>query len=367
MNEINSNKGKNIIYVINDIRLQHGEENRLQLINHNATIHNLPLQNHRPGGCAILTPKGIHITVHNNYTKESILMSFNVNNNQRITLATQYVHGLGAKIDRALVDDFARISRDHIGIMVGDFNSPLKIFGSHNDSNAGDWLLEATEDNDLTVVKNKTNTYIDNKGGADNVLDMFILNNHAQNHMQKLEILSCIGSDHLPIQITLNISTNNPPVTFKVVDENQFAYLQENNNEYTGEIYKTKADIDVAIGKFSSFIEKCKADSTTHKTVRTKNGITLSKETNALITEHRQLVRKRKNKSNMTVEEIRRCNWLGREIKRMIEKDYGNHLIRKGNKIIDEQDPKKRWKLLNDTMNRKQKDTSFRALNRPDG
>ena len=131
MNEINSNKGKNIIYVINDIRLQHGEENRLQLINHNATIHNLPLQNHRPGGCAILTPKGIHITVHNNYTKESILMSFNVNNNQRITLATQYVHGSGAKIDRALVDDFARISRDHIGIMVGDFNSPLKIFGSH--------------------------------------------------------------------------------------------------------------------------------------------------------------------------------------------------------------------------------------------
>ena len=367
MNEINSNKGKNIIYVINDIRLQHGEENRLQLINHNATIHNLPLQNHRPGGCAILTPKGIHITVHNNHTKESILMSFNVNNNQRITLATQYVHGSGAKIDRALVDDFARISRDHTGIMVGDFNSPLKIFGSHNDSIAGDWLLEATEDNDLTVVKNKINTYIDNKGGSDNVLDMFILNNHAQNHMQKLEILSCIGSDHLPIQITLNISTSNPPVTFKVVNENQFAYLQENNNEYTGEIYKTKAEIDEAIGKFSSFIEKCKADSTTHKTVRTKNGITLSKETNALITEHRQLVRKRKNKSNMTTEEIRRCNWLGREIKRMIEKDYGNHLIKKGNKIIDEQDPKKRWKLLNDTMNRKQKDNSFRALNRPDG
>ena len=49
MNEINSTKGKNTIYVINDIRLQHGEENRLNLTNHNATIHNIPLRTHRAG------------------------------------------------------------------------------------------------------------------------------------------------------------------------------------------------------------------------------------------------------------------------------------------------------------------------------
>ena len=91
MNIINSREHMNDIFVLNDVRLQENETDRITLTNHNIIIANETTLEHQAGGCAILTPKGYFVTILETGNAEALLCKIQKGNFQ-ITVGTHYAH-----------------------------------------------------------------------------------------------------------------------------------------------------------------------------------------------------------------------------------------------------------------------------------
>ena len=219
-------------------------------------------------------------------------------------------------------------------------------------------------------MKNKIPTYINNKRGDDNVLDMCFVNKKANEILMEYSVDDPIGSDHLPITLHLRLRQRNEPVFIDIVNDEQLQgnidrLLHENPSILNLQQRFDAKMIDEEIVNFTKCIVEGKASATHKKRLRTNDGVVLSAETNALIAERRRLIRKRtRNRANFTSPERQRSNFLEREIKRQIKKDEEQHLKHKGTEILKESCPKKRWKRMNAIMNRNNKSASFKALTR---
>ena len=101
-----------------------------------------------------------------------------------MVIGTQYVHP-GQLIDDMMVENLARASTNCPGILVGDFNVPLKLYGGKTNSTPGEVLRIITETHGLIHVKNKVMTRINNIRGKDNVLDVFFVNQQASEQLYR--------------------------------------------------------------------------------------------------------------------------------------------------------------------------------------
>ena len=372
VNKINCKDCTNDVFIFNDCRLQPEDEDKTILRNHNIIIKNDEKRERYAGGVAMAIPKKYFVTPIDTRNKESMICKI-VIGNKNIFIGTQYVHP-GDEIDDALITTLTNSAGDdNPAILLGDFNSSLRSFGSNFDSTSGEVLRILTESNDLSYVKNKIPTYINNKRGDDNVLDMCFVNKKANEILMEYSVDDPIGSDHLPITLHLRMRQRNEPVFIDIVNDEQ---LQENIDRLLHENpsilnLQQRFDakmIDEEIVNFTKCIVEGKASATHKKRLRTNDGVVLSAETNALIAERRRLIKKRtRNRANFTSTERQRSNFLEREIKRQIKKDEEQHLKHKGTEILKESCPKKRWKRMNAIMNRNNKSASFKALTRNDG
>ena len=364
---INNPVNKSNIFVVNDSRLQRGEEASIRARYHNVEISNDKDNGHKPGGVAILIPKGAFVKIHTDGKKEQILATIKTHNHN-IHLATQYAHK-GQKVDENLVEEFTNISRDEIGIVLGDFNAGHTEYGGHTDTPNGIELKRIIDNNSLSYVPNEQYTYLSRRSGdRDNIIDVAFLNTAAEMKLVSHDVGDNLGSDHLPLLIEFDLTTNNEPIIAKITDEDKFKELQRQIDYQWKGGTLTSDDIDHYIDDLESKINKCKSDATHEKIIRTNAGIALSVETNELIKERRKLERIRKNKHrDMTTEQKQRSNWLNREIKRSIDLDKTNHLRRMGTKILYEENPKKRWEMINGVAGRNHREENFKALIKPDG
>ena len=363
---LNDPKNRNNIFLLNDIRLQKGEESMIKSKYHNVEISNLMTREHKPGGVALLVPKGTFVQMHTNGTKEQLLATVKIQG-KSVTLATQYVHPR-ERIDEQLVEETALKCIDSIGIIGGDFNSTHTSYGGHTDSDAGKDLKRVMEDNNFAYIPNEQVTHFARRpGDRDDVLDVLFTNDVGESKITSYGVLESWGSDHLPVFVDLELTVKNEPIMAKITDEDKFKDNQRAQNYIWPPGPLTTRDVDEEIEKFEETLRKCKEDATHIKKIRTNDGVALSVETSALITERRKIERKRRNRNRLTEEEKQRSNWLNREIKRNMDNDKKAQQQRQGSKIIGEQDPRKRWQLLNDIAGRKQREENFKALIRPNG
>ena len=151
---INDVTNKNRIVVINDCRLQKGEEHQIRARYHNVEIANKPERGHNAGGVAILIPKGSFMETHTDGNKEQLVVSITMQG-IRINVATQYVHP-GETIDERIVEKLDEVSGNDVGILIGDLNSSHTEYGGHSDSMGGRALKQAVDDNNLMYVPNHT-------------------------------------------------------------------------------------------------------------------------------------------------------------------------------------------------------------------
>ena len=86
---------------------------------------------------------------------------------------------------------------------MGDFKSKHAYFGCKNQNKEGDILFDIIEDLNLLVVNDDQTTY--HKGtDYSKILDLSIISKKLATKVESFEVGVDIGSDHLPIHLTLN-------------------------------------------------------------------------------------------------------------------------------------------------------------------
>ena len=113
---------------------------------------------HPPGEVALLIPKGAFVEIHTDGSKKQILATIDLQGH-RIHVATQYCHK-GQKIDENLVEQLPTISRDKIGILLGDLNSSHTENGGHSDTINGNELKRVIDEYGLSYVPNEQYTFL---------------------------------------------------------------------------------------------------------------------------------------------------------------------------------------------------------------
>ena len=288
VNRINDKSCSHDIYVFNDCRLHAEDEDKIKLKNHNIIIKNNVDRERHAGGVAMAIPKKYFVTPIDTPERESMICKIQINN-KSLVVGTHYVHP-GELIDTALINNITSTAGDNIpAILLGDFNSSLKSFGSNCDTTSGEALRILTESNGLSYVKNKIPTYINNKRGDDNVLDMIFLNKKANEILINYNVDDPVGSDHLPITILLRMCHRNEPTYINIVNDDKLREeidknLLDNPSKIDLNQQFDAKLIDDEIVNFTKCIMEGKNAASHTKRLRTNNGIVLSATTNALIT-----------------------------------------------------------------------------------
>ena len=109
-------------------------------------------------------------------------------------------------------------------MFVGDFNSKLEAFGCASKNDSGPILKTIQNKLNLLYLNNAEHTYMDWRNGNTDILDMAFITQNLAIHDLQFQIGVDLGSDHLPIKISIdttshrNIITNHTRYKFDQTD-----------------------------------------------------------------------------------------------------------------------------------------------------
>ena len=181
-------------------------------------------------------------------------------------------------------------------MFVGDLNSKLESFGCAQKNSSGPMFKNIQNKLNLTYLNNDEHTHMDTHmdrahGSAD-ILDMAFISPNLAIHHIKLQIGVDLGSDHLPIEISIdttphrNTSTNPTKYKFDQIDREVFeSTLDEalGSADFSGLLSTSDLDkyADFIVTAISTAVDKAIPKS---KSVRPESN-PISDETLALIKE----------------------------------------------------------------------------------
>ena len=88
-------------------------------------------------------------------------------------------------------------------MFVGDFNSKLEAFGCASKNESGPILKTIQNKLNLIYLNNDEHTYMDWRSGNTDILDMAFITQNLAIHDLQFQKGVDLGSDHLPIEISL--------------------------------------------------------------------------------------------------------------------------------------------------------------------
>ena len=180
------------------------------------------------GGVAFLVKHGLVINKEyrnsdfNIITEnEPLAINLELSNNQNLTLATIYCPNGNPNF--SLFQSINNLSTDVM--FVGDFNSKLESFGCAHRNPSGPMLKNIQKQLNLIYLNNDEHTHIDRAKG---ILDMAFISPNLAKHDIQFQIGDDLGSDHLPIEISIdtpphrNTFTNHTKYKFDQTDREVF-------------------------------------------------------------------------------------------------------------------------------------------------
>ena len=118
-------------------------------------------------------------------------------------------------------------------MFVGDINSKSEAFGCASKNDSGPILKTIQNTLDLIYLNNTEHTYMDWRNGNTDILDMAFITQNLLIHDTHFQIGVDLGSDHLPIEITIdttphrNTFTNPTRYKFDQTDREVFESILE--------------------------------------------------------------------------------------------------------------------------------------------
>ena len=160
---------------------------------------------------------------------EALAINLELSCNQNLTLATIYCPN--GKPNLSLFQTICNLS-DNV-MFVGDFNSKSEAFGCASKNDSGPILKTIQNTLDLIYLNNTEHTYMDWRNGNTDILDMAFITQNLIIHDTQFQIGVNLGSDHLPIKITIdttphrNTFTNPTRYKFDQTDREVFESILE--------------------------------------------------------------------------------------------------------------------------------------------
>ena len=187
------------------------------------------------GGVAFLIKHGIVINKEYRNSDFSIItenkalaINLGLSNNQNVTFATIYCPNGNPNL--SLFQTINNLS-DNV-MFVGDFNSKLESFGWAKKNTSGPVLQNIQDQLNLIYVNSDEHTHKDRANGSTDILDMGFISPKLAKHDIQFQIGDDLGSDHLPIEISIdppppppphrNSSTNHTKYKFDQTDREVF-------------------------------------------------------------------------------------------------------------------------------------------------
>ena len=205
-------------------------------------------------------------------------------------------------------------------MFVGDFNSKLEAFGCTSKNTSGPMLKTIQNKLNLIYVNNNEHTHMDRRTGSTDILDMAFISQNLAIHDIQFQIGVDLGSDHLPIEISVdttplrNTSTNHTKYKFDQTDREVFESVLEEalgSVDFSGHLSTSDLDryADFIITALHTVVDKAIPKS---KSVRPESN-PISNETLALIKEKRTLRRQYSQRKDPAVKT--RINQLQKQVK----------------------------------------------------
>ena len=139
------------------------------------------------------------------FNEEFLAISF-ISEKRKIALATIY----NPPNMKPNIDNFKHIlNRFPHSIFMGDYNSKHEYFKCRKSNKEGDYLFNIVEELNLLVMNDDSPTFYKNTIAAGDILDLAIVSRSMATRVATCEIGLDVGSDHLPVHLTINSSKNN--------------------------------------------------------------------------------------------------------------------------------------------------------------
>ena len=190
-------------------------------------------------------------------------------------------------------------------MFVGDFNSKLESFGCAKKNTSGPMLQNIQNQLNLIYLNSDEHTHMDRANGSTDILNMAFISPKLAKHDIQLQIGDDLGSDHLPIEISIdtpphrNSSTNHTKYKFDQIDREVFESTLEEalgSADFSGHL--STSDLDkyahFVVTALSTAVDKAIPKS---KSVRPESN-PISNATLALIKEKRRLRRQYSQKKD---------------------------------------------------------------------
>ena len=225
---------------------------------------------------------------------EALAINLELSCNQNLTLATIYCPN--GKPNLSLFQTICNLSNNVM--FVGDFNSKSEAFGCSSKNDSGPILKTIQNTLDLIYLNNSEHTYMDWRNGNTDILDMAFITQNLIIHDTQFQIGVDLGSDHLPIEITIdttphrNTFTNPTRYKFDQMDREVFESILEEalgSEDFSGHLSTNDFDryADFIVTALHTAVDKAIPKS---KSVRPESN-PISNETLVLIKEKRKLRR----------------------------------------------------------------------------
>ena len=278
---------------------------------------------------------------------EALAINLELSNNQNLTLATIYCPN--GNPSSSLFHAISNLS-DNV-MFIGDFNSKLESFGCAKKNTSGPMLKTIQNKLNLIYLNNDEHTHMDRANGSTDILDMAFVSPNLAIHDIQFQIGEDLGSDHLPIEISIdtaphrNTYTNHTKYKFDQIDREVFESTLEEalgSADFSGPMSTSDLDkyADFIIAAISTAVDKAIP---TSKSVRPES-TSISDETRALIKEKRKLRRLYSQKKDPAVKT--RINQLQKQVKEDLKLESLVSWENFCNSISLESDPSKSWRKI---------------------
>ena len=138
---------------------------------------------------------------------EALAINLELSNNQNLTLTTIYCPNGNSNF--SLFQSINNLSTDVM--FVGDFNSKLESFGCARKNPSGSMLKNIKRKLNLIYLNNDEHTHMDRAKGSTDIVDMAFISPNLEKHDIQFQTGDDLGSDHLPIEISIDTPPPPPP------------------------------------------------------------------------------------------------------------------------------------------------------------
>ena len=175
--------------------------------------------------------------------------------NQDLTLATIYCPNGNPNF--RLFETINNLS-DNV-MFVSDFNSKLEAFRCVKKNSSGPMLKNIQSQLNLTYLNNDEHTHLDRAKGSTDILDMAFISPNLTKHDIQFLVTDDLGSDHLPIEISIDAQPHRNTHTLTPLGVNLTRLTEKCSNQLlrlaslrSSDISKLKSTQDT--DKYADFI-----------------------------------------------------------------------------------------------------------------